>query len=125
MPSKGSKTATIRLYKDDLELIEEHMRRTGSSRSWSVHELLHGKEIPIEPWRRELEGMCRASSISLDDFLLDMTEKLSDGRLAIGRDGKVVACDLSGLESACAESGQKMEDVISQMEMLVESGMLG
>lgn len=135
MPSKDSVTKTIRIGKEDLEVVESLMESEGLSWSGAIHQIISERGTPqktqkqasakhnslegimSEETYKDLEDMCRKSGVSLEVFFDRIRELWNEGR--IYTEGFLIECrggyDLKELEETCHRANVNVQDMIDRL----------
>lgn len=88
MPSIGSITKTIRIYKNDLRVVEKIMEDEKASWSGAIHLIISGykenltrQDIMDRAVERDIKMECRKKGISTHDLFRGVSELFRKGRI--------------------------------------------
>ena len=129
MPSIGSTTKTIRIYQNDLEIIEEMIAK-GDTWSGAIHKLLSGSsetEVPFKDKARwkDFCQMVELSAATVDGVFNQLVDDMNLGTVEI-IDGHLVgrnlSVDVDGFVSACHDANVETEKAMEKCIQMIRRG---
>lgn len=131
MPSIGSTTRTIRFSPEDLEIIEDLMKKEDTTFNKAVHLLISGvvhpkntvKVVPSEEKTdlSDLSEMAELMRVTTEKILADIKTLIEDGTLYY-ENGRLVNPRYDELERICERKKIDIDNLISKVIRDVENG---